>query len=237
MATIIILGICTGLATVFGAQLVWFFPIQNRRCLAPLLGAAAGIMIGLSLFGLLPEGNAFSGVKITGAGFVWGIFMMRFFDMLVHRKEENSVQDSYIGMGVLIAVGIALHNFPEGLAMGAGFRGGENLGYLIAFSLMLHNIPEGATIGAPLKTGGFSLARILWITALAGIVTPMGAACGWILADVSARFLGAAMGVAAGAMVYISFDSLIPAALRLDRGTGNGGVYLGILLTFMLQSL
>ncbi len=236
MLSIVVIGVCTGLATVLGAVLAQLAPVRDRW-LASLLGAAAGIMVGLSLFGLLPEGNKICGPKIVGAGFLWGLALMRFIEELLHGRTRRRTDAAYTGMGVLIAVGIAFHNFPEGIALGAGFRGGDNLGYLIAFSLALHNIPEGISIAAPLKRGGVSLGRILGLAALAGLVTPIGAALGWLMSGLSPAFLGMSMGIAAGAMVYISFDALIPTALLLDRRYSNGGIYTGILLAFLLQCL
>ncbi len=133
-------------------------PFYSRRGVAPVFGVAAGIMVGLSLFGLLPEGHAISGQKIVSLGFFLGILLMRNLERFVTVKDANRETGAYTGMGYLIAIGIALHDFPEGLAMGAGFRGGEELGYLIAFSLALHNIPEGISIAAPLKKGAFPAA-------------------------------------------------------------------------------
>lgn len=237
MFAIIFWALCTGFASGFGALLAHFFPIGDRW-LAALLGAAAGIMVGLSLFGLLPEANACSRPSVVVAGFLWGILLMRFIEGVMNRGHSyRGREGGYISMGHLIVIGIALHNFPEGLALGAGFRGGTDLGYVIAFSLMLHDIPEGISMAAPLRKGGFSLPRILLLATLAGLVTPVGAAAGWLLSGISASFLGMAMGIAAGAMVFISFDALLPEAQNLHRHFCNSGVYIGIVLTFLLQFL
>ena len=133
-------------------------------------------------------------------------------------------------MGLFLCLALALHNFPEGIAVGVGFAGGSALGFMIAFAMLLHNIPEGIGIGAPLRKSGMGILAILLFTAAAGIVTPIGAALGWWFGSVSMSALGWAMGLAAGAMIFVSFAKL----LSYHDPWNRFGVFCGILLTFII---
>ena len=132
--------------------------------------------------------------------------------------------------GLLICLSIALHNLPEGIAMGVGFAGHNSLGYLIAFAILLHNIPEGIGIGVPLRKSGASFFKIVILTLMTGLITPLGAMIGWEVGAISPWFLGFGMGIAAGAMVFIAFTKL----LFLKGYWNHLGAFCGILLTFLI---
>lgn len=224
----------TGLSTMVGGLLSYCLPVNRNACLAVILGFAAGIMLGLSLFGLLPQAYLFSGSLLLAAlGFLGGVLLMVVLSRIM-RGRDDVEEGNYLHLGLFIAVGIALHNLPEGLALGSGFQGNTALGFMITAALLLHNIPEGIAVGAPLARAGVRFTAILGLTAAAGLMTPVGAAIGWAIADISYSAMGFSMGLAAGAMVYIGCHELLYEGNSLRRAWCSGGVFAGIIVTFLL---
>lgn len=232
LSEVLLIGTVAGSATAVGGLLASLLPVNNEKCLRLVFGFAGGVMTGLSLFQLMPEGYFFTNCLFpVGFGFTFGILFMALLTFITGSTgggEETS--DGYRKTGLFICIALALHNFPEGVAVGVGFAGGSSLGFMIAFAMMLHNIPEGIGIGAPLRKSGMSIVKILLLTAAAGFVTPVGSWIGWILGNVSMSVLGWAMGFAAGAMIFVSFTKLLT-----FRGYWNCfGAFCGILLTFII---
>lgn len=233
LSEVLIIGMVAGLATTIGGLFATFLPVENEKCLVFLLGFAGGVMVGLSLFQLMPEGYFFSNsLFAVGFGFAVGILLMMFLAQLTgaNCKKADCAHINFRKTGLFICLALALHNFPEGIAVGVGFAGGNDLGFMIALAMMLHNIPEGIGIGAPLKKSGMCTVIILLLTTAAGFVTPLGAALGWWLGNLSMQVLSWAMGLAAGAMVYVSFTKLFVYGSRWNEL----GIFCGILLTFVI---
>ena len=234
---VIVIGTVAGLATAVGGLVAAFLPIQNEKVMFYLFGFSGGVMLGLSLFQLMPEGYFFAeSLFPVSFGFVVGVIVMAVLSLLFGTSngegggELKNDSPYYRRMGLFICLALALHNFPEGIAVGVGFAGGSALGFMIAFAMLLHNIPEGIGIGAPLRKSGMGILAILLFTAAAGIVTPIGAALGWWFGSVSMSALGWAMGLAAGAMIFVSFAKL----LSYHDPWNRFGVFCGILLTFII---
>ncbi|MEG1867720.1 MAG: ZIP family metal transporter [Clostridiales bacterium] len=232
---VLIISFLAGIATLLGGILGLLVPVEREGCLGLVIGFGVGVMIGISLFSLMPQAYYLTGSPFTvGFGFVLGIIFMVLCSYFVNNKLKSldtPNESAFFGkIGLLMAMGIGFHNLPEGIAMGAGFQGSTYLGFVVAFALMLHNIPEGISIGAPLKKSGVKKVNILLITALAGSVTPLGALIGWLATDGSVIFLSIGMGFAAGAMIYISFAQV----LKITTKFLDLGIFFGILLTFFL---
>lgn len=229
---VIIVGTIAGGATAIGGLLAFLIPVKKERWLELTFGFSGGVMSGLSLFQLMPEGYTFSGsVFPTGFGFVIGLLFMAILSFFTGTMESNASSASdFRKIGLFICLALALHNFPEGIAVGVGFAGMNSLGFMIAFAMLLHNIPEGLGIGVPLRKSGMPMGLILLLTAAAGLVTPIGAALGWVFGHISMSALSWAMGLAAGAMIYVSFIQLLS-----FRGYWNNlGAFCGLLLTFII---
>lgn len=229
---VIIVGVIAGLATAVGGLLALLIPVKKERWLKLTFGFSGGVMTGLSLFQLMPEGYVFSNSLFpTAFGFVAGLLFMALLSFLTDTLESGTTSDTdYRKLGLFICLALALHNFPEGIAVGVGFAGTDSLGFLIACAMLLHNIPEGLGIGVPLRKSGAGIVMILLLTAAAGLVTPIGAALGWFFGHISMSALGWAMGLAAGAMIYVSFTKLLS-----FRGYWNLlGAFCGLLLTFLI---
>ena len=235
-----------GISTSIGVVIVILIGKPSKKVLAALLGFAGGIMIGISVFELMPESVEVGSLASSIIGLVLGAGMMYLLDELVPHshmsgKEElvvenpeklDKMDDTMLKTGYLILFGIALHNLPEGLAIGAGIESNPQLGIFIAIAIAVHNIPEGIAMAGPLKAGGLRNSRIFLFTLLAGLMTPLGAAIGLVFFRISATFIGGSLAFAAGAMIYIVNDELIPQANEMNSHLGNAGFIIGLLLAF-----
>ena len=138
-------------------------------------------------------------------------------------KQAPAADNKILQAGYLIFLGIALHNIPEGLAIGAGLEASPELGLYIAIALGLHNIPEGAAVAGPLRAGGLPVAKVVFLTLIAGLMSPVGAALGLVFINISPLFIAGSLSFAAGAMVYIANDELIPRSHKLNSHAAIGG--------------
>jgi len=177
----------------------------------------------------------------TSAGFLAGAAIMFALDSTIPHihigegKAESGRNPDMLKVGYFIFLGIALHNLPEGLAIGAGFGASQGLGLAIALALALHNVPEGMATAAPLLMGGMSKVRVIALTTLAGLMTPLGTAAGVVLVNISSAFVCIALALAAGAMVYIVSDELIPESHRYHSHLANAGLLAGFLLGMVIS--
>ncbi len=239
-----------GISTVLGALVVMFLGMPGRNFLSGMLGFAGGVMLAIALFDLMPEALEHGSMASVLIGFLLGAGIMYALDMLIPHAHvsnnqqldsgyETSSQDpemnkKILRVGYLIFLGISLHNLPEGLAIGAGLEASPELGLYIAVAIGLHNIPEGIALAGPLRAGGLSVANVLFLTLIAGLMAPVGAALGMIFFNISSVFIAGGLAFAAGAMVYIVNDELIPQSHRLNNHVAIGGLILGLLVVFIL---
>ena len=240
-------SLLAGLSTSIGAVLLIFFGKPSEKILAVLIGFAAGIMTAISVFELLPEALELSSITNAVFAFVLGALLMYALDkflphshlsssehLVTENPEKLKLQSPLMRTGFLIFLGIALHNLPEGLAIGAGFESSPEAGIYIAMAIGLHNIPEGLAIAGPLKSAGASNLKILFFTLFAGLMIPLGTVIGQFFFNISPLFVGAALAFAAGAMLYIVNDELIPQSNNIHSHLSNFGILFGILLGFTL---
>lgn len=150
MLNILVLSFIAGAATLIGSGVVMIWGRLGQRSLALFLGAAAGIMTGVVFFDLLPSANAYGSLTSTAAGFILGILVLgildRVFRVFLRHLDRFNNEDQFLRMGILIAVGIALHDFPEGIAIAAGYSAEADLGLMIAVAITLHNIPDRKSV-------------------------------------------------------------------------------------------
>ena len=238
---IVFISALAGIATVIGAFILFFFGKPTRKIMSLVLGFASGIMLAISSFSLLPEALLLGGMARTIAGFLAGAGLMFALDTFVPHAHIGEGEADVHGdaqmlkLGYFIFLGIALHNLPEGLAIGAGYSASAGMGAAIALALALHNIPEGMATAAPLLAGGKGRLQVAGLTALAGLMTPVGAAIGLALINLSSGFIAVALAIAAGAMVYIVSDELIPESHRHHSHLANAGLLAGFLLGLVLS--
>lgn len=113
---------------------------------------------------------------------------------------------------------MALHNFPEGLAIGSGFEASIKLGYSLALAICLHDIPEGIAMGVPMKNGGMQKSKVIFYVIMSGVTTGIGAFFGALVGSISQTIIAICLAFAGGAMLYIVSGELIPESNSLYKG-------------------
>ena len=225
-----------GISTVLGVVVVYIFGRPKQKMLSTLLGFAGGVMLAISLFELLPEAIEFGSVSHLVIGLALGGAVMFLLDNFVphHHFTKGSEDGSVLRLGYLVTLGIALHNLPEGFAIGAGLEANPALSLYIAISIGLHNIPEGIATTAPLSGGGLSWLKIALLNLGAGMMTPVGTILGLLFFNLSPGLVGMGLAFAAGAMIYIVLDELLPESYKYSLSFGNAGLVTGIFLGYLL---
>jgi zinc transporter, ZIP family len=230
-----LLTLFAGLSTGIGSAIVFFAKKPSGKFLSVSLGFSAGVMIYVSFIELLPEGINVLSDKMNGSGawfgllaFFVGIFTVGLIDKLVPSHENphevhtmEDIEKDTLGhhhkmyrIGILSAVVIAIHNFPEGLVTFVGALNDPSLGITLAIAVAIHNIPEGIAVAAPVLYATKSRKKAFGLSMLSGIAEPIGAVVGyfilsWIFTD---ALIGMLLSFVAGIMVFISLDQLLPTA-------------------------
>ncbi len=225
------------IGTTLGGILGAVFKVKSNKFLSFILEFAAGLMTAVICFDLIPESLEIVSITLCIFGVLLGVISMIFCDKLVNKvysKKEN--ENSLLKTGIIICIGLAIHNFPEGLAIGSGFDASQKLGLSLAIAIALHDIPEGMSIAVPMKNGGYSKAKSIILTAISGLTTGIGAFFGAIIGNISLNLIGISLAFAAGAMLYIVSCELIPESNRLYKGRmGSLGNILGLIIGMFTQ--
>jgi ZIP family zinc transporter len=212
----------TYLLTAIGTLPVLFVRSAPRQLMDAMMGFAAGVMVAASCWSLLVPAIASGGVTTATFGLlVGGAFLYVADQMLPHLHAEFPDEAVTEGPKVawrqsaLLMLAMTLHNFPEGMAVGVSF-GGQELGSAIALAIGigLQNIPEGLAIALPLRRGGMSRGRAFFWGQLSAAIEPVAGVIGAALVLASASFLPFGMAAAAGAMLYVVVEELIPETVR-----------------------
>ncbi len=246
----------TWLVTALGASLVFFFTNVKRRTMDGMLGFAAGVMIAASFWSLLAP--AIEMVEEAG-GVTWlppmigflsgGVFLWVVDKILPHvhpgfpAKEAEGLKTSW-QRSVLLVLAITLHNIPEGLAVGVAFGAvaagspTASLGAAIALAIGIgiQNFPEGAAVSVPLRREGMSRLKSFWYGQLSGVVEPVAGVLGAVAVLAMRPLLPYALSFAAGAMIYVVAEELIPESqAEKHSDVATIGVMLGFALMMGLD--
>ena len=194
--------------TTLGGILGVFIKRKSNKFLSFILSFASGLMMAVVCFDLIPEALEISNIFFVIVGIIIGIIAMIFCDLLVENKfsQKNSIENqenSLLKTGMIVSIGLAIHNFPEGLAIGSGFEASMRLGLSLAVAICLHDIPEGISMAIPMKNGGMKKSKVIYYVILSGITTGIGAFCGAIVGSISEQIISVCLSFAAGAMLYI----------------------------------
>ena len=227
--------------TTIGGVIGVKFKNPSKKFLSFILSFASGLMLAIVCFDLLPEAFELSSLPIAFLGIMIGIIAMIFCDIWVDKKfNSKSIrkQNTLLKTGMIVSIGLALHNFPEGLAIGSGFGASLKLGLSLAIAICLHDIPEGISMAVPMKNGGMKVSKVIFYVILSGITTGIGAFFGAILGGVSKSVISVCLSFAAGAMIYIVSGELIPESNQLYHGRMTAiGNMLGLLIGIIAMSV
>ena len=212
----------TYLLTALGTLPVLMFRTVPRRLMEAMMGFAAGVMTAASCWSLLVPAIDMGGVSSAAVGLVLGGgFLYAADQVLPHLHGEFPDEATAEGPRVawqrstLLMLAMTLHNFPEGLAVGVRFGGGDvGAATALAIGIGLQNVPEGLAIALPLRRGGLSRGRAFFWGQLSAAVEPVAGVLGAGLVLVSASMLPYGMAFAAGAMLYVVVEELIPETVR-----------------------
>ncbi|MEG2001584.1 MAG: ZIP family metal transporter [Clostridia bacterium] len=204
------------IAGIFGTGLGGIVAIftKKRSSIYPrALFFSGGFMLAMVSFELLPQAFEYGDVKTVFIGYVLGLIMI-IVGNLIFEHTSKSLSANY-KKAFLIMIAIALHNFPEGLAIGGGEIGG--FGVSIMLLMLIHNIPEGLTVALPLIKNNSSNLKAVALSALSGVPTVLGAAIGYSYSLHSQVFISLSLSIAAGCMTYVTFSEILPDAFENTR--------------------
>lgn len=230
----LLLTLVAGLATGIGSAIAFLARHTNKRLLSFSLGLSGGVMIYVSFVELFQQSQLTlatewgqrPGTAMTVACFFAGILLIGIIDRLVpsvenpheaHRVEEMAEQPrnpKLMRMGLMTALAIAIHNFPEGIATFTTAVDDTTLGAAIAVAIAIHNIPEGIAVSVPVYYATGDRAKAFRLSLLSGVAEPVGALLAWLvlMPFMSPTLMGCILAGVAGIMVFISIDELLPAA-------------------------
>lgn len=251
------------LGTGTGAAFVFFMKNHiNKRVERLLLGFAAGVMIAASVWSLLIPAAEMAGEQMKLSwipclfGFLAGVVFLMFLDMVLpdlyrkgecfQRNSQNAVRGkiSYGDKNMMLLLAVTLHNLPEGMAVGAAFAGAIQErreialaeAFVLAVGIAIQNIPEGAIISMPLCSLGMSRKRAFFWGMISGAVEPAGAVITILLTVIVLPALPYLLSFAAGAMIYVMAEELIPEAKGKEgERVGIIGVALGFAIMMTLD--
>lgn len=243
-----LLTLFAGLSTGIGSGLAFFAKKTNTKFLSISLGFSAGVMIYVSMIEIFSKAQdslvGVYGQKLgnwyTILGFFGGIFLIAIIDKLipefenpheihkiedVEKEVEYAKRNKLLKMGVLSAIAIAIHNFPEGLATFTAAITDPKLGIAIAVAIAIHNIPEGIAVSIPLYYATGSKKKAFWYSFLSGLAEPVGAIIGFaiLMPYLNDTIFGLLFASVAGIMVFISLDELLPTAR--EYGEPHSAIY------------
>lgn len=213
-----------GIGTCVGGLLSVMVGKPKDRTVAGMLSFAAGIMLSIISFDLMPEAYKIGGFFIVTLGLAVGLFIVFAAEKLIPTnwlKKYKGKKLSYMKMSLIIIISMSLHNFPEGVAVGSSAVYSENLGLKIAMLIAAHDIPEGMSVGVPLVMAGASPLSVVALTLLTGLPTAFGTVLGAMLGEISEFFIAFCLSAAASSMLYVSSNELIPEASFLHKGKSN----------------
>lgn len=244
------LTLLAGLATGLGGLATFFIKDFRRSHLSVLMGFAAGVMVYISFAELLEEAVEYAGFLHANMAFFGGILAMFLLDrVLPHHylaemagfvsrsgQGRNEEDEEILSAGLLTALGIFLHNFPEGIVVFLSALHDPRLGLTLAVAIAMHNIPEGISVAMPIYYATGDRARAILYAFGSGLAEPMGALLTLLIFGslLSGGFINLSLAFVAGIMVFISIHELLPLAHKTEHPEGaSNGFLVGMVVMFI----
>ncbi|MEY4434829.1 MAG: hypothetical protein RIR16_869 [Actinomycetota bacterium] len=247
LLTAFLVTLGAGLATGIGSTIAFFTHHTNRAFFAVSMGFSAGVMIYLSFVEILPKATKYLAEDmgqdpaaaapsgLAALFFVAGLILMAVIDNLVpsstNPHENTDVEligedrstgqnKKMLRMGLFMALAIAIHNLPEGLATFMLVLEDPKVGIALAIAVAMHNIPEGIAVSVPIYHATGSRLKAFRLSFLSGLAEPIGAVVGYLVLSqfLSDYLLGAIFAMVGGVMVFLSIDTILPTARNSARG-------------------
>jgi len=241
----LLLTLLAGLSTGIGGGIAYFIKKPRVAYLSFGLGLSAGVMIYISFMELLPGAIRSLGELWALVAFFVGIGVIALIDLLIPEPQNphhytgldepmaRPTGSKLMRTGLMTALAIGIHNFPEGLATFAASLGDVKFGIFIAIAIAIHNIPEGIAVSVPIFYATANKKKAFFYSFLSGVSEPVGAIVGYLILMpfLSPALLAALLAFIAGIMIYISLDELLPMAHRYGHGhLVIGGIVAGMLI-------
>ena len=240
--------------TTLGSAMVFFMRGMHKEIERLLLGFASGVMIAASVWSLLIPAIDMAGEQgqvawvPAAGGFLGGMAFLLVLDSLIPHLHLESAEpegvEAALKKTTMLVLAVTLHNIPEGMSVGVTFAGaligdaGITMAgaFALAVGIAIQNFPEGAIISMPLRSEGVSGGRAFLYGALSGIVEPIGALVTIVLAEQIVSALPVFLAFAAGAMIYVVVEELIPEAQAgAHSNIGTVGVAIGFVIMMILD--
>ncbi len=238
----VLASLAAGLATGLGALPVIFTRKVSEKVMDSMLGFAAGIMLAATSFSLIVPAIDMGGVWRTTAGLAMGAVFLHIADQFtphLHFISGPEGPSSTLRRIWLFIFAITIHNFPEGLAVGVGFGQGDvGAGTALAIGIGFQNMPEGLAVALPLLRENYSRGRAILYALLTGLVEPIGGVIGAGMVTVARPILPYALAFAAGAMLFVISDEIIPEThMKGYEREATFGVIAGFLVMMILDNI
>ena len=237
-------GLLAGVALVIGALIAWYMSVP-RTFVASVMAFGAGVLIAALAFDLIDEAEVTGGLAATLMGFVAGAATYVFANVLVakrgarHRKRsenQQATEEQQPGSGTAIAIGALLDGVPESVVLGLSLLNGNGIGLPILAAIFISNLPEGLSSAAGMKRAGRSFRYVFGIWGAIALASGLAAMLGCLLLqDAPAEVIAAITAVAAGAILTMVADTMIPEAFENTHLYVGLIAALGFALTFSLQ--
>ena len=232
--------ISEGGGLIIGILILYFFKIKSGKKMGMLYGATSGLMLAMICFDILPEALDMGRIDLVFCGIIIGTLLGILLDDMVPILEktcERHFAHAVGKTGLILAVGIAIHNIPEGFALGAmGHTSVDSIGRFTLI-LALHSVPEGIAMAIPFRKSGTPLGVLIAIGLFLGCMMGAGAILGYTLSGMHENLISTGLGLAAGIILYIVCGELIPESRKIWNGRWTTiaiitGLMAGILLLY-----
>jgi zinc transporter, ZIP family len=237
-------GLLAGSALLLGALIAWFLKVP-RRWVASIMGFGSGVLISAVSFELMAEAAERGGLGATVGGFIGGALLFTAANVLLsrhgakHRKRSNGSQPSEAedaGSGLTIAIGAMLDGIPESMVIGVGLIGGQKVSLVAVAAVFLSNVPEGLSSAAGMKRAGRPAGYVFGVWLAIALISALSAVAGYVLfRDVAQTVIAATMALAAGAILAMIIDTMVPESFEETHEYAGLVAVCGFVLAFALS--